>query len=160
MVVDGRQWIVPLPSPPNGNMRPDGVRGLPGCTIDRGDCIAIHAGAPDFAIVAIVCVDDMAPIHGNYANHPDLPPYISVIDVNGSTLTLHQFFVDTGHPANSDWYGRDVTDQLPYGDFTPGRWAWLITGVGTLDEPIPCKGKQGVWRLPDDIAAQVTGGLA
>ena len=27
----------------------------------------------------------------------------------------------------------DVTDQLPYGDFAPGRWAWLLTNVQPTD---------------------------
>lgn len=36
-------------------------------------------------------------------------------------------------------------DQLPYGDWTPGRHAWLITDPQPLPEPIPAKGRQGWW---------------
>lgn len=39
----------------------------------------------------------------------------------------------------------DISDQLPYGDWTPGRWAWPLLDVWPLTEPIPAKGAQGVW---------------
>lgn len=39
----------------------------------------------------------------------------------------------------------DHTDQLPYGDFTPGRWGWMLTDITPID-PIPAKGKQGLWE--------------
>lgn len=31
----------------------------------------------------------------------------------------------------------DITDQLPYGDFTPGRWAWLLGDVKPTTERCP-----------------------
>lgn len=82
----------------------------------------------------------------------------------------------------NDPEGESIDDQLPYGDFTPGRYAWLLEdakptgercpacwgegghgrtlmgtatyrfdpcpickGKGTC-EPIPAKGKQGLWE--------------
>jgi hypothetical protein len=33
----------------------------------------------------------------------------------------------------------------PFGDYSPGRWAWLLTDVQRLPEPVPAKGKQGWW---------------
>lgn len=39
---------------------------------------------------------------------------------------------------------RPVTDQLPFGDFTPGRYAWLLTDITPCD-PVPAKGRQGLW---------------
>lgn len=42
----------------------------------------------------------------------------------------------------------DIADQLPYGDFQPGRWAWMLSDVDVLAEPIPAKGKQGLWEWP------------
>lgn len=36
----------------------------------------------------------------------------------------------------------DVSDQLPYGDFTAGRWAWLLDDVKPTTERCPaCMGK-------------------
>lgn len=62
---------------------------------------------------------------------------------------------------------HDISDQLPYGDWTPGRWAWRLDDVRRLTEPVteyrvewdrswtppstkptPVRGRQGVWR-PD-----------
>jgi hypothetical protein len=42
--------------------------------------------------------------------------------------------------------GRAIGDQLPYGDFSPGRWAWLLADVVALDEPVPARGRQGIWE--------------
>lgn len=40
---------------------------------------------------------------------------------------------------------HDVTRQFPYGTFEVGRYAWLLDNIVALDEPIPAKGKQGLW---------------
>jgi|ERR1035437_3790402 hypothetical protein len=37
-------------------------------------------------------------------------------------------------------------DQLPYGDYTPGRFAWLLAEIHPVFS-IPAKGKQGLWEL-------------
>ena len=36
-------------------------------------------------------------------------------------------------------------DELALGDYTPGRYAWKLANVKRLPEPIPAKGKQGLW---------------
>lgn len=43
----------------------------------------------------------------------------------------------------SDLDGRCITDQLPYGDFQPGRWAWLLTDVKPTTER--CPACMGTW---------------
>lgn len=40
---------------------------------------------------------------------------------------------------------RDITDQLPYGDWQPGRHAYELVDVEVFNEPTPAKGKQGWW---------------
>lgn len=42
----------------------------------------------------------------------------------------------------------DISDQLPYGDWTPGRFAWALADVVPLEVPVPWKGKQG-WFTVD-----------
>jgi activating signal cointegrator 1 len=39
-----------------------------------------------------------------------------------------------------------ITDQLPYGDFRPGRWAWMFEDVQVLNPPVPFRGGQGFSR--------------
>lgn len=40
-----------------------------------------------------------------------------------------------------------IEDQRPYGDFQPGRWAWLLADVEKLDVPVPWKGRQGWFEV-------------
>lgn len=35
--------------------------------------------------------------------------------------------------------------ELLFGNWAPGRYAWEIANVKMLDKPIPAKGKQGLW---------------
>lgn len=40
-----------------------------------------------------------------------------------------------------------LTDQeLAFGDYTPGRFAWLLADVKPLAEPIPARGALGLWE--------------
>lgn len=36
-----------------------------------------------------------------------------------------------------------------------GHYGWLLDQVVALKEPIPCKGAQRIWYLPDDVAEKV-----
>ena len=38
------------------------------------------------------------------------------------------------------------------GDFSPGRWAWRLSNVKLLSQPIPYKGALGLWQctIPDN----------
>ena len=36
-----------------------------------------------------------------------------------------------------------------FGDYQPGRWAWVLEQVEALPEPIPVKGHQGIFEIPD-----------
>ncbi len=36
--------------------------------------------------------------------------------------------------------------ERAFGNYTPGRYAWLLTNVQPLPKPIPAKGAQGLWN--------------
>lgn len=36
-----------------------------------------------------------------------------------------------------------------------GRYGWVLDQRRVLDRPIPCAGKQGLWTVPDEIAARL-----
>ena len=36
----------------------------------------------------------------------------------------------------------------PWGDYAPGRWAWLLSNVRPINPPAPVKGAQGFFDLP------------
>jgi hypothetical protein len=48
-----------------------------------------------------------------------------------------------------------ISDELAFGAWDPGRWAWRLEGVVALPEPIAVRGKQGLWDLPDNVARAV-----
>lgn len=184
LIALGVKTIETRPFPPNGPMRPEGVRGLPGCSLERGERIAIVAGAkagtevgedlgdsgwywestagdpscvvnwkqpatfhdaPLGAVVCTVTVDDAATCVDLVTGEGEVEVgWSPAIYVEPSGLCLsHHFEAPARH--------IDVTDQLPLGDFTPGRWGWLLSDPQPCD-PIPCKGRQGVFELPAEIA--------
>lgn len=39
--------------------------------------------------------------------------------------------------------------ELSFGDYSPGRFAWILADVQRLDEPIPARGALGLWEWSD-----------
>lgn len=177
LIAHGHKTIETRPSPPNGPMRPEGVRGYPGLALERGERIAIHAGhlrskadvrkvgmAPYepllsgdglllehplafSAIVATAVVETALPILTEEAGGPgpEVIRFLSPFD--GGLLDCRR--------DGASWavHGHHH-DDLPLGDFTPGRWGWLLNDVRRI-EPVPCSGRQGVWALPMDVHERV-----
>lgn len=49
-----------------------------------------------------------------------------------------------------------LTDrERAFGDYSPGRYAWLLADVRPLRTPVPCKGALGLWVPPADVLAAV-----
>lgn len=57
--------------------------------------------------------------------------------IDGSTLML---FTDA-----DDMEGEDVSDQLPFGRFEPGGWAWLLADAERFVDPVPEPGRPYIW---------------
>lgn len=177
------------PAPPNGDMRPDGVRGLPGLAINAGERIAIHAGTattvkrrtrqvfgdyevendtgrrgdpqlllrgdklawpyrlPMGALLGTVEVTRALPINTGadveISAWTDLNNTVRDLEV----CTLIGFTEAPNGALRADYEYDDLDDQIPYGDWQPGRWAWELANVERFDRPIPVKGKQGVWEV-------------
>lgn len=36
--------------------------------------------------------------------------------------------------------------EITFGDYTPGRWAWILEDVKPLDKSVPAVGKQRLWE--------------
>jgi hypothetical protein len=41
--------------------------------------------------------------------------------------------------------------ERSYGDYSPGRWGWMLCDPVLLDQPIPCKGSLGLWEVPKEL---------
>lgn len=55
---------------------------------------------------------------------------------------------------------EDVAHQVSalerhLGDYTPGRFAWFLSDVVALGEPVACRGSLGLWTVPYDVAEAV-----
>ncbi len=88
-------------------------------------------------VVATAQLVDVVPITGmNDAGHlnfvcPDI----------GGGLTLYRF----SSPDAPAVVERDLTSDRPFGDYSEGRWAWLLEDVEPI-EPVPAKGHQQLWE--------------
>lgn len=174
--------------PPNGPMRPDGVRGMPGLAIESGERIAIVAGKKAPSICEVGAWDVMPHVSdshvawGGTALHPGdwytyerpNPPgrvhKIAVLPLGvvvctavvsealpmvGASIcpTQPHIAVTSDRLRRCDGSPRlvDITDQLPYGDWRPGRWAWRLTDVKQVPaghEPNVVRGnRQGVCEI-------------
>lgn len=52
------------------------------------------------------------------------------------------------YPATDKAAHWHMTDQeRAFGDYSPGRYAWLLGNIRALAEPVPCAGKQRLWEL-------------
>ncbi|MBE3040483.1 MAG: ASCH domain-containing protein [Chloroflexi bacterium] len=67
-----------------------------------------------------------------------------------ATCELVQCFII--HPFQSGFCPEDHSkwvithDERSFGDYTPGRYAWILENVKPLPEPIPAKGALGLWN--------------
>lgn len=111
--------------------------GRPWSFADRVDRLPL--GAVVGTAVLADCVPMVEP-NADYTEdgHDAVPPLLEVHGDDPWKLTLWD--------AASWPSEHDVTDQLPFGHFAPGRWAWLLTDAERFAEPIPATGRQGIWN--------------
>lgn len=43
---------------------------------------------------------------------------------------------------------RPPEPEASFGDYTPGRWAWVLDDVVMLTAPVPARGRLGLWEWP------------
>ena len=48
-------------------------------------------------------------------------------------------------------------EEKEFGDYSPGRFAWITEMLVVLDEPIPCCGHQGLWTPGPALEEQLRG---
>lgn len=184
-----KQWET-RGAPPNGSMRPAGVRGMPGLRIEPGERIAIAAATMkpadgtevgEWAVESwrdepaercLVHADDrsgrrrvyLLPL-GRMVCTAVVAEALPIVDgALGWQLdadTPHRAILVDGHmmpslavvdelSPHADW---DISDQLPYGDWRPGRWAWRLTDaepVQSRPAPEVTRGnRQGVCEIKE-----------
>lgn len=45
--------------------------------------------------------------------------------------------------------------EVAFGAWAEGRFAWALSAARALERPIPCRGALGVWVMPDDVRLEV-----
>jgi len=76
----------------------------------------------------------------------------TVLDV-GQIYRLHEETRITGQEFTVQG------DELAFGDYTPGRYGWVLTNVHALKEPVPCRGALSLWPVPTDVWQRVAAQL-
>jgi hypothetical protein len=128
-----------------GRSSPWVIRRAPG---EPGDGLETHP-VPLGAVVATCVLLDVLPVAP--ARGPDpLVDHVTWVE-HTERLYIYRAF-DEPHTTGSvlghhrAWAPQNITDQHPFGDFTPGRFAWVLADVEPLPEPVPARGHQGLWE--------------
>ena len=100
------------------------------------------------AVVATCDLVDVVPI-----GSVDFAPRLPHVQPSRHADTLLLCRPTTSHCGGGEvsgtfdsWESENITDQRAYGDFTPGRFAWLLENIEALPVPVPAKGRQGLWN--------------
>lgn len=129
-----------------------------------GDRIAIHANKSD----EFVHLGRREPFRSSLMRHGYWPALTATQEVKDALR-------DGGEPtprggliavAEIEWaleitpglhevIERETPLDIPFGDYTLGRWAWKLWNVTMLDEPIPARGHQGSFKVPEDALARI-----
>ncbi|MCL4441072.1 MAG: ASCH domain-containing protein [Firmicutes bacterium] len=51
-------------------------------------------------------------------------------------------------PITPEFTATLSENEKAFGNYTPGRFAWILEDVKQLPEPIPAKGSLGLWEFP------------
>src|ERR1019366_3510272 len=86
-------------------------------------------------------------------------------DLNAAMFGMHGFPVPMGcivavvklsgiiQVTGAQW---EVDEQeRPYGDYSIGRYAWILTDLRRLPTPIECKGAMGLWAVPASVEIEI-----
>jgi hypothetical protein len=54
-------------------------------------------------------------------------------------------------PKYADWVHELSEAERAFGDYSAGRWAWLLDNVRPLPEPIAARGMPGLWSWEGEL---------
>jgi hypothetical protein len=56
--------------------------------------------------------------------------------------------------ASADALLHRNPQEHAFGNYEPGRWAWVLSDVDQLPSPVPFRGSQGTFDVPDDLTGR------
>lgn len=99
-------------------------------------------------VVGSVVVAECLPMVDASSSEASTPGRWLVID--STRLELHIRTVTATRRAGFNRYlsieHEDVSEQIPYGDFSSGRFGWRLVDPVLFGEPIPAAGAQRIWQ--------------
>lgn len=90
-----------------------------------------------------------SPLYDNHENPLPLGAILAVadlVDVRCTSMKLR-----------AEVLAQTITpNEIKFGDYGSGRYAWFLENVQALPEPIYCNGALGLWDVPPEIVAAMT----
>lgn len=126
--------------------------------------LLIHAAKTWNASIAGVCRDPVfaaafalmgvkVAANRNGFDVPDLPfgSIVGRVDVVGCVETKAVRVVASGPTGRTEGGLLIGTAEAAFGDYSAGRFAFVCANPVLFDEPIPFRGAQGLFDVPDDL---------
>lgn len=82
-----------------------------------------------------------------YETFDDLPfgAIVCVVNVTGCKSTNNLSLFD----------GLLGSQEKEFGDYSPNRFGWITQDCFRLTEPLPYRGQQGMWTLPEGVVTEI-----
>jgi hypothetical protein len=129
--------------------------------------IAIHAGKKPFEETLTeyaVHADEIQLIQEDIASACgmeydfDYGAIIAVAELMGSyRISNERGRISVYRTHDLEWY-HPSDQEMMYGDWTPGRFAWELADVRMLTKPISCRGMQNLWTVAEDVKRKIRDG--
>jgi len=127
--------------------------------------LAIHASARMSKQEKDLCFEDpfrTALLNAGLFHHPCILPLGSVIALVNLVDCLPIVADDGPYPNDAAMMniaglcrpGNLTEPERSFGDYTPGRFAWVFSDVRQV-EPVKCRGRLGLWNLPQEVEEEV-----
>ena len=111
--------------------------------------LAIHAAKAFPGSAMDLCYGSpyMDDLMSGFESHRELPR--GAVIAICRLVACHPMCPDEGLGYKADGEVVEVSlDEHEYGDYSAGRWAWVLEDVQKLAQPIPAKGALGLWEWP------------
>jgi hypothetical protein len=124
-------------------------------TLRQGARFAIHAGKNLSPVGGRRGLEDLCASEpfraalferGPFRDPSELPlgAVVCSVELAGCIRTENCDFRSTATWVYPHFVGAE--HERDFGDYTPGRHAWLLRGLLPVAEPIPARGHQGIWE--------------
>ena len=109
--------------------------------------LLIHAGK---SRKYLTCCDELP------GDLPDPLPFGAIV-ADSELVECINLDAPVDHGAIERMAAVGITlDEFLDHEHTEGPWCWILRDVSPLPEPVPCSGRQQLWKPPHDVLWRVT----